>query len=124
MTELTSHLPAASDQDMANHASSPLTQHLLLRAEDVDTIGKSIAFLVQEVLLNGFDSISHADLAARIELILKAMPSARPIILAMQFSIFEENYAEALSYAHLLIEREGELMELARARQAQGSSHP
>lgn len=89
---------------------------LLLRAEEIDTVGKSIAFLVQEILLNGFDGINHADLAARIELILKAMPSAQPIILGMQFALFDGDYALALDHARLLVERETTLMATARAR--------
>ncbi len=87
----------------------------LIRIEDVDTVGKSIAWLVQEMLLKGFDAISHADLAARVELILKAMPSARPLILGMQFAILEEDFALALDHALLLVEREAELMALALA---------
>jgi len=89
---------------------------LLLRIEDVDTIGKSIAFLVQEILLKGFDSVDHADLAARVALILEAMPSARPIVVGMQFAIFDGDYAVALDHARLLVEREDALMTLALAR--------
>jgi len=88
---------------------------LLLRIEEVDTIGKSIAFLVQEILLRGFDAVNHADLAARVALILEAMPSARPIVLGMQFAIFDGDYALALEHARLLVEREAALMELALA---------
>lgn len=91
---------------------------VLMRVEDVDTIGKSIAWLVQEMLLKGFDAISHADLAARIELILQAMPSARPLILGMQFALMEEDFALALDHALLLVEREAELMALALAGRA------
>ncbi len=88
---------------------------VLLRIEDIDTVGKSIAWLVQEMLLKGFDAISHADLAARVELILKAMPSARPLILGMQFALMEDDFALALDHALLLVEREAELMALALA---------
>jgi len=88
---------------------------LLLRLEEVDTIGKSIAFLVQEILLRGFDAVDHADLGARVALILEAMPSARPIVVGMQFAIFDGDYAVALDHARLLVEREAALMELALA---------
>ena len=87
---------------------------LPLREADIDTIGKSIAFSVQEMLLNGFDSVSHADLGARIELILGAMPSARPLVLGMQFALMEEDFMLAMEHALLLVEREAELMALAR----------
>jgi len=96
---------------------------LLLRIEEVDTIGKSIAFLVQEMLLKGFDAISHADLAARIDLILGAMPSARPLILGMQFALMEEDFALALDHARLLVEREAQLMALALAAESTAPVH-
>lgn len=89
---------------------------LLLRIEEVDTIGKSIAFLVQEILLKGFDAVDHADLAARVALILEAMPSARPLVIGMQFALFDGDYAVALDHARMIVEREGALMELALAR--------
>ena len=123
MADTTSSTPAASVQQGLDDAADQAGRHLYLQADEVDTIGKSIAFLVQEILLNGFDSVDHKDLAARIALVLEAMPSARPLILGMQFSIFEENYMDALTQAHLLVEREHALMEMARARQAQGGSH-
>lgn len=96
----------------------------LLRAEEVDTIAKSIAFLVQEMLLRGFDAISHADLGARIGLILGAMPSGRPIVLAMQAAIMDENFALALDHARLLVEREAALMALARTRLEEAAREP
>ncbi|WP_296574820.1 flagellar biosynthesis repressor FlbT [Phreatobacter sp.] len=97
---------------------------LLLRIEEVDTIGKSIAFLVQEILLKGFDAISHADLAARIALILEAMPSARPLVLGMQFALLEEDFALALDHARLLVEREQALMALALAAADSAPAQP
>lgn len=105
-------------------AGDSLELGLLLRADEIDTVGKSIAYLVQEMLLNGFDAISHADLAARIEAILGAMPSARPIILGMQFAIMDENFALALDHARLLVERETALMELALAHQRASATRP
>ena len=122
MAETVSNPASAMDSDLADDTAPARELGQLLRAEEVDTIGKSIALLVQEILLNGFDSVDHADLAARIELILQAMPSARAIVLGMQFAIFEEDYALALDHARLLIEREHELMELARARQMSGAA--
>ncbi|MGU9981123.1 hypothetical protein ACJ4V0_13885 [Phreatobacter sp. HK31-P] len=89
---------------------------LLLRVEEIDTIGKSIAFLVQEILLKGFDAVDHADLAARVALILEAMPSARPLVIGMQFALFDGDYAVALDHARMIVEREAALMELALAR--------
>jgi hypothetical protein len=105
-------------------AGESLELGLLLRAEEIDTVGKSIAWLVQEMLLNGFDAISHADLAARVEAILAAMPSARPIILGMQCAIMEENFALALDHARLLVERETALMELALAHRRASATRP
>ncbi len=107
--------------EMRSHGAGVTTPEvrelgLLLRIEEVDTIGKSIAFLVQEILLKGFDSVDHADLAARIALILEAMPSARPLVIGMQFALFDGDYAVALDHARLIVEREGALMELALAR--------
>ena len=87
---------------------------LPLRQEDVDTIAKSIAFSVQDMLLNGFDAVSHADLGARVELLLGAMPSARTLVLGMQFALMEEDFMLAMEHALLIVERETELMELAR----------
>jgi hypothetical protein len=103
-------------------ADSPGAQELgvLLQIEDIDTVGKNIAWLVQEMLLKGFDAISHADLAARVELILTAMPSARPLILGMQFAIMEEDFALAFDHAALLVERESELMAKALAARGAG----
>ena len=117
-------LPAGSAILALPDAPAPRELGLLLRIEEVDTIGKSIAFLVQEMLLKGFDAISHADLAARIDLILGAMPSARPLILGMQFALMEEDFALALDHARLLVEREAELMALALAAQSSAPVQP
>lgn len=94
-----------------------LVQLLPLRQEEVDTIGKSIAYSVQDMLLNGFDSVSHADLGTRIELLLGAMPSARALVLGMQFALMEEDFMLAMEHALLIVEREAELMDLARRQQ-------
>lgn len=116
-------LPGSADAAVSEPSDS-LELGLLLRAEEIDTVGKSIAWLVQEMLLNGFDAISHADLAARVEAILAAMPSARPIVLGMQFAIMEENFALALRHASLLVARETALMELALAHQRASATRP
>lgn len=112
MTPLPSETPAAVD------ATTPPELGLLLRAEEVDTVGKAIAFLVQEILVNGFDSICHADLARFVELLLEAMPSGRPLVLGMQFALMDGDFAGALDHARLIVEREAALMALARAAEA------
>jgi hypothetical protein len=122
MTDVT--LPVSTETHGIAGPADALELGLLLRAEEVDTVGKTIAFLVQEMLLRGFDAISHADLAAQVEAILEAMPSARPIVLGMQFAIFEENFALALEHARLLVERETALMELALAHQRASATRP
>jgi hypothetical protein len=89
-----------------------------IRQDEVDTIAKSIAFLVQEILLNGFDSISHADLAARIDVLLAAMPSGRSLVIELQQGLFEGDFMTAMHRALDLVDREHALMVAARNRQA------
>ncbi|MCA0317677.1 MAG: hypothetical protein LCH88_06355 [Proteobacteria bacterium] len=116
-------LPGSADATVREPGEG-LELGLLLRAEEIDTVGKSIAWLVQEMLLNGFDAISHADLGARVEAILQAMPSARPIVLAMQFAIMDEDFGLAFRHASLLVARETALMELALAHQRASATRP
>lgn len=89
-----------------------------IREDEADTVARFIAFQVQEILLNGFDSISHADLAARIDTLLAAMPSARPLIIALQAALFDGDFIAAMHRALDLVDREHALMAAARARQA------
>jgi hypothetical protein len=122
MTDVT--LPVSTETHGIAGPADDLELGLLLRAEEVDTVGKTIAFMVQEMLLRGFDAIRHADLAAQVEAILAAMPSARPLVLGMQFAIFEEDFALALEHARLLVERETALTELALAHQRACATRP
>jgi hypothetical protein len=89
-----------------------------IRQDEVDTVAKSIAFLVQEILLNGFDSISHADLAARIDALLAAMPSGRSLVIDLQQGLFEGDFIAAMHRALDLVDREHALMVAARNQQA------
>ncbi|WP_439576137.1 hypothetical protein [Phreatobacter sp.] len=89
-----------------------------IREDEVDTLAKSIAYQVQEILLSGFDSISHADLAARIDALLDAMPSGRPLVIALQGHLFDGDFVAAMHRALDLVDREHALMAAARAQEA------
>ena len=107
-----------ASEGISGQAESSFGADGWIRQDEVDTVAKSIAFLVQEILLNGFDSISHADLAARIDMLLGAMPSARPLLIAMQASLSEGDFIAAMHRALDIVDREHALMAGARARMA------
>lgn len=93
-----------------------LREKYVLSAKDADTPCKKVYYVLQEMYLAKDPKTMHAEYFSRINEIIAAAPSFMPLLDVVNKDILEGDYYSALKDMMVLIEKEDELLHLAKTK--------